>query len=167
MKRNITGLLIELDVFSHEKLLEVNCKAYSINACYSLTGYPSLVDFITVPGQPALSSIKKINQKRNSIESSAKLVQPSNLKDSRNAVCLSLYSILLALGNPVVGYLSLDIEGEELPVLKTIPWHKVYVKVMSIEFGLIDSCLRIKKFMQSVGYFLVLQHRQDFILARK
>ena len=166
LKRNFTGLLIEPDVFSYQKLLEVNRKAYSINACYSLTGYPTLVDFITVPGQPALSSIKKINQKRNSIESSAKLAQPSTLKHSRNAVCLSFYSILLALGNPVVDYLSLDIEGAELPVLKTIPWHKVNVKVMSIECGLIDSCLRIKKFMQSVGYFLVLQHRQDIILEK-
>ena len=47
--------------------------------------------------------------------------------------CLPLYSLLLALGNPTVHYLSLDIEGAELPVLKTIPWEKVDIRVMTVE----------------------------------
>ena len=32
--------------------------------------------------------------------------------------CFPLYSILLALNNPVIHYFSLDIEGAELPVLE-------------------------------------------------
>ena len=39
--------------------------------------------------------------------------------------CMPLYTILLAMGNPTVHYFSLDIEGAEFPVLKTIPWDKV------------------------------------------
>ena len=39
--------------------------------------------------------------------------------------CLPLFSLLLALDNPTVDYLSLDIEGAELRVLETIPWEKV------------------------------------------
>ena len=46
-----------------------------------------------------------------------------------NIQCLPLYSILLALGNPVVDLLSLDINGAELQVLRTIPWEKVNIKV--------------------------------------
>ena len=46
-----------------------------------------------------------------------------------NATCLPLYSILLALDNPIVDYFSLDIEGNELEVLKTIPFDKVDIKV--------------------------------------
>ena len=167
LKRNFTGLLIEPDVFSYKKLLNKNRKAYSINACYSLTGYPTLVDFKTVSGYPELGSVQKLDGTRNSNEASAKQLQIGSMKESRNALCLSFYSILLALGNPVVDYLSLDIEGAELPVLKTIPWHRVHIKVLSIECGLIDSCLDIRKFMQSVGYFFVVQHRQDVILMRK
>ena len=45
------------------------------------------------------------------------------------ALCLPFYSILLAVENPVVDYFSLDVEGAELPILKTIPWHKVNIKV--------------------------------------
>ena len=42
--------------------------------------------------------------------------------------CLPLYSILLALDNPTVHHFSLDIEGAELPVLKTVPWGKVDIR---------------------------------------
>ena len=39
--------------------------------------------------------------------------------------CLPLYTLLLAMGNPTVHFFSLDIEGGEFPVLRTIPWEKV------------------------------------------
>ena len=39
--------------------------------------------------------------------------------------CFPLYTLLLALGNPKVHYLSLDVEGPEISILKTIPWDKV------------------------------------------
>ena len=44
-------------------------------------------------------------------------------------ICLPLYSILLALDNPIVDYFSLDVEGAEMGILKSIPWHKVNIKV--------------------------------------
>ena len=40
---------------------------------------------------------------------------------------------MLALGNPTVDLFSLDIEGAEIPVLKTIPWNKIDIKVVIIE----------------------------------
>ena len=57
-------------------------------------------------------------------EAMAGLVLGPN-SDTIEMQCLPLFSLLLALGNPTVHYLSLDIEGAELPVLKTIPWEKV------------------------------------------
>lgn len=47
--------------------------------------------------------------------------------------CLPLYSLLLALGNPTVDFLSLDIEGAEFQVLKTIPWDKVDIRALSVK----------------------------------
>ena len=44
-------------------------------------------------------------------------------------VCLPLYTILLAVGNPVVDFFSLDVEGVEIEILKTIPWDKVRINV--------------------------------------
>ena len=50
--------------------------------------------------------------------------------------CLPLYTILLALGNPAVHFFSLDIEGAELPVLKTVPWDKVDIRFRFHSFGI-------------------------------
>jgi hypothetical protein len=43
--------------------------------------------------------------------------------------CFPLYSILLAVGRTHVDYFSLDVEGSEYKMLKTIPWSKVNIKV--------------------------------------
>ena len=43
---------------------------------------------------------------------------------------MPLYTVLLALGNPTVHHFSLDVEGAEFPILKTIPWDKVRRQMM-------------------------------------
>lgn len=40
-----------------------------------------------------------------------------------------LYTVLAAVGLKVIDYMSLDIEGFELPVLKIFPFDKVTIKV--------------------------------------
>ena len=50
------------------------------------------------------------------------------MKEVVPVTCFPLYSVLLSLGNPVVHYFSLDVEGAELKVLKTVPWDKVDIK---------------------------------------
>ena len=47
--------------------------------------------------------------------------------------CLPIYSILLALDNPTVDYMSLDVEGAEEGILQSIPWDKVNIKVIGLE----------------------------------
>ena len=54
------------------------------------------------------------------VESKAKMIK---------STCLPLYSILLSVGNPVVDFFSLDIEGAENLVLNTIPWDKIHIRV--------------------------------------
>jgi hypothetical protein len=44
--------------------------------------------------------------------------------------CFPLYSILLAVGKTKVDYFSLDVEGSETQILKTVPWHRVDIKVI-------------------------------------
>ena len=43
--------------------------------------------------------------------------------------CFPLYSMLLALNRTHIDYFSLDVEGSELAVLKTIPFDKVNIMV--------------------------------------
>ena len=46
-----------------------------------------------------------------------------------NVQCLPLYSVLLAMNRTTVDFLSLDVEGSELDILKTVPFQKVIFKV--------------------------------------
>ena len=50
-------------------------------------------------------------------------------KHTSKVLCFPFFSILNAIGNPVVDYFSLDVEGSELPILQSIPWEKVKIKV--------------------------------------
>lgn len=46
-----------------------------------------------------------------------------------NVQCFPLYTYLLALNVTVIDYFSLDVEGSELNVIKTIPFDKINIKV--------------------------------------
>ena len=88
-------------------------------------------------------------------------------------LCFPLYSILIAIGNPTVHYFSLDVEGAELPILQTIPFDKVDIKVLDIEIkhaGKIfpGSKNDIIKFMHSKEYdFLTYVSDADAIIVKK
>lgn len=61
-----------------------------------------------------------------------KSVEVGGSSQQQNTVevqCLPVYSLLLALNRTTVDYFSLDVEGNELEVLQTIPWEKVDIKV--------------------------------------
>ena len=44
-------------------------------------------------------------------------------------LCLPFFAILNAVGNPIVDYFSLDVEGAEFSILTSIPWEKVVIRV--------------------------------------
>ena len=63
----------------------------------------------------------------------------------------------MALGNPHIDFFSLDIEGAELPVLKTLPWNKISMTLLTVEInhaGIVFPGTRedIQKFLSSHGY---------------
>ena len=64
------------------------------------------------------------------------------------------------MGNPTVHYFSLDIEGAEFAVLKTIPWNKVDIRVLTVETHLAGKVFPgtrtdIIEYMNSVGYRMI------------
>ena len=67
--------------------------------------------------------------------------------------CFPFYSILLATGHTRVDFFSLDIEGDELTVLKTIPWNKVDIKVLIVEYNHIKEGRKaLIDYMKDNGY---------------
>lgn len=55
-------------------------------------------------------------------------------KKQTTVQCFTLYSLMLAVGRTHIDYLSLDIEGPELKVLSTIPFDKLTIDVISVEY---------------------------------
>lgn len=53
-----------------------------------------------------------------------------------NVQCFPLYTYLLALNVTVIDYFSLDVEGSELNVIKTIPFDKIDIKVSLVVLGI-------------------------------
>ena len=49
----------------------------------------------------------------------------SKVKTVVDVLCLPLFTLLAALDFPTVDFFSLDVEGAELGILQTIPWHQV------------------------------------------
>jgi hypothetical protein len=107
---NWTGLMIEAVPINFKLALEKKRNVTLVPACLSLITKPKMSDFPSA------------------------YYAGSRIADSASAgtvkvQCLPLYSILLALNRITIDIFSLDIEGHELTVLKTIPFDKVDIKV--------------------------------------
>ena len=70
--------------------------------------------------------------------------------------------------NPTIDYLSLDVEGAELDILKTIPWEKVDIKVLTVEFNNKEQYKRdIVKLLVENGYKLEREiGKQDLVFVK-
>ncbi|KAK4005095.1 hypothetical protein OUZ56_006820 [Daphnia magna] len=135
--KNWTGLLIEPDRGSYDSLLTRKRKATHVPACLSLETYPTEVSFKSVF---QVGSI----QEKSSWFGNDQLI---------TVQCFPFYSFLLAYGRTSVDFFSLDIEGHELKVLKTIPWHKVDIKTIVVEWEHVDEGEEaIVKFMEESGF---------------
>jgi len=54
--------------------------------------------------------------------------------------CFPLETLLASLNRSRVDYFSLDIEGLELHILKTIDWTRVNISILSVEFLIGKVC---------------------------
>ena len=85
--------------------------------------------------------------------SALRMGRKSKIAEVTMVQCFPLYSILLASGRTKIDLFSLDIEGAELEVLKTIPWAKVDIKVILVEYAHIkEGKNTLIDLMTSKGY---------------
>ncbi|XP_047492557.1 uncharacterized protein LOC125041567 isoform X2 [Penaeus chinensis] len=142
-ERNWKGLLIEADPKNFKQMLLKHRKAYMSPACLAPTPYPTAVLF---------------EQQENQGHIVGKQDNPSGGSEVGGVLevqCFPLYSYLLALNVTTVDYFSLDVEGAEFSVLKTIPWEKVDIKTLSVEFiHDHEGKEAIQTYMLSKGYYV-------------
>lgn len=137
--RKWDGLLIEADPSNYKLLKAKHRKAFTINACLSIFPFPVMMQFK-----------QRFNQ--------GKLMENSeDLRGKKGSVvevqCFPLYSILLAINMTTIDFFSLDVEGDELKVLQTLPFDKVNIDMMTVEFQHIELGENyLKNFVESKGY---------------
>jgi hypothetical protein len=110
-KLSWTGVLIEAEPNNFALALEKKRNVNLVPACLSVVTKPKLTSF--------------------ALDESFFLTKMDAIDRTVKVQCLPLYSILLAVNQTTVDLLSLDVMGDELSVLKTIPFDKVDLKVLS------------------------------------
>ncbi|CAL4123574.1 unnamed protein product, partial [Meganyctiphanes norvegica] len=138
-----SGLLVEPNPKSFAKLLHKHRKAWAANACLSPYQYPAKIPF-----KPAIRKDMEIP------ESSGKVYKYKiKEEDDIEVQCFPLQSLLLALNQTTVDYLSLDVEGSELDVITTLPLQDLNIKVFSIEYLYIPGGKEaVVQYMNCKGY---------------
>ncbi|PNF23080.1 hypothetical protein B7P43_G09128 [Cryptotermes secundus] len=136
---NWSGLLVEADPLNFAKMENKKRKAYLSPSCMSTKPYPIMVSF------KQDFNVGKISD------------YPPGYKEFGyvDVQCFPLYSYLLALNRTTVDYFSLDVEGSELDVLRTVPFEKLDIRTMSVEFVHVKEGKNVlRKFVERKGYVL-------------
>ena len=148
LRHQWTGLLVEANPFTYRQLLEKKRKyvqnlkrifqkrerenlndcffrVHSVNVCLSTQKSPMKVKFEVMEG-PAISGMldKEGNSARSLGSSQFKNAPVATVVDVH---CLPLFTLLAAMDFPTVDFFSLDVEGAELGILQSIPWHQVNI----------------------------------------
>ena len=127
LHRNWTGLLIEANPYYHRALLEKNRRAYVLRGCVCIERRPMVLRLLR---DGLYSGIDTSQQSR-----------LSSVKNTTNSYvdvnCFPLNAITSALGVSHVDYLSLDVEGPELEILRTVDWTRLYIDVITVEYKIL------------------------------
>lgn len=139
-----TGLLIEPDPFVFPKLVFKHRKAWTSDVCLSPDPFPQRLEFLH---RVDLDPVAKSGLFYKSVDS-------NNTGNGTGATtmdrwrkvqvpCFPIFSMLSTLKVFHIDYLSLDVQGLELQVLKTIPWNMVRIDV-SLKYSYYASTHRTR-----------------------
>jgi len=158
-----TGLLVEPNKAIFDILVAKERNAYSINSCLSINRYAEKVNFDAADVFGAIES--DVARKRANTWRST-FLRKEVARETNIVQCFPLYSILLALGNPRVDFLSLDIEGSEEDVLGAIPFDKVDIQLILVETAH-SNLTAINAIMAKSGYDITPVPPYDHMYIKK
>ncbi|XP_013394563.1 protein Star [Lingula anatina] len=166
-EKNWTGLLIEAVPHFYKQLCKNRPNTHRINACLSTNNkaekafFKNSMDIEGIGGLAEHMSGVQLRY-RGGARKNAPTIEVQ---------CFPFYSIMLTLGITDIDYFSLDVEGAELPVLRTIPFDKINVKVFTIEYRLSDgvhlSLEETQKKLDSLRHFLIPKGYREYGVLTK
>ncbi|XP_031828222.2 uncharacterized protein LOC116425123 isoform X2 [Nomia melanderi] len=142
-----TGLLVEADPNNFSKMLLKNRKAYLTPTCLGIHKYPSVNSFLMAKN---VGRLHEPNANDSHLPNSADVAHSGT---HVSVQCFPFIDYMIALNVSTVNYFSLDVEGNELQVLKTIPFDKINIETLSVEFSHVEAGRdELVDFMKSNGY---------------
>lgn len=146
---NWTGLLVEADPLNFSKMLKKNRRAYLTPTCLGIRPYPTVSSFLMANN---VGRLHEANATDSHLPNSADVAY-SGVHIS--VQCFPFMDYMLALNVTTVNYFSLDIEGHELEVLKTIPFDAINIETLSVEFSHVAAGRQeLIDFMETKGYYV-------------
>ncbi|XP_065557888.1 uncharacterized protein LOC136025822 [Artemia franciscana] len=159
------GLLIEADPYYFKELLVKKRKAYAIQACLSSSNSSYITSF---QHEDPLAENKDTNFIMYNKGNGRVLYNEEGhngygkdekgffrLRETVKVSCFPFWMILHALDVTTVDVLFLDVEGGELNILKTIPFAKLSISAILVEYdGRKDYLQKIESFLTNIGYEL-------------
>ncbi len=129
--------------------LEQNRGCICINACVAKN--PGVVDFIAVKGAPEqLSGMVKTYDPRHLRRLKFELVRDGGTYSISKINAVSLNAIAAQHGIDHVDFLSVDTEGSELIILKSIDYEKMTIDAIAVENNYKTD--KIRPFLESKGF---------------
>ena len=132
MKYNWTGLLVEPSPIWWKELKSKNRNAWILPHCLSTEKKVHLIDFYSFSEDFVDFAFMSRTDMDHDFYENFKANHPNALNKLK-VQCFPLQAVLKAIDLPKVQYFSLDIEGAEYDVLKTIDFNVVDLSVFSIE----------------------------------
>jgi FkbM family methyltransferase len=145
--------------------LKQNRKAICLNCCVS--SVEGTVQFLQVEGAPSmLSGIMQTYDPRHLARIKLEIERDGGSCKEVTLPSRNFNNIVAEHNIKYIDYLSIDTEGSEFDILKSIDFEKVYIFAISIENNYQDS--RFRPFLESKGFrFVSLLGGQDEIYVNK
>ncbi|KAF7994766.1 hypothetical protein HCN44_004238 [Aphidius gifuensis] len=143
-----TGLLIEADPINFRKMLKKKRRSHLSPTCLSTQPYPMSVSFLMANNIGRIHNSSENNSEKNTMDRAHHGIHVG-------VQCFPLASYIAALEIKTVDYFSLDIEGDEMSILKTIPFNLVDIKTLSVEFTHAENDRQeMIDYMKLQGYYV-------------
>lgn len=143
-ERNWTGVLIEANRKLYSSLVSLRRKAYIINVCLSLDDRINVVSFLPAELLGGVEKPLTAEKMMGRVKHDYPDIKPEEV------LCIPLYSILKAISMTHINFFSLDVEGAEMDILRTIPFNLVTIELFLIEYyvpyDVTETQKRLKEF---------------------
>ena len=151
INREYDGLLIEANPYTFKQMLKTDRKCYMAHACISRNLYH--MDF-KIAGAVTSAVQTMSGDHKDRIDREIPVYGDSKTWEGSGAVvtttCATLNALMDNIGHKHIDLFSLDVEGAELHVLKSIDFGTLSFDLVMVEIQ--EHREEIKNFMESVGF---------------